>query len=165
MKLVITDVSVLFDLYHLKVLHHFFNQKWEIYTTDFVYNEIVNIEQVVEFEKFVSDKLMKIITISADETEAIGAMTLNRRNRSFPDRSILWKAIQFNSILLTCDRVLRKEAELKKIEVHGTIWVIEKLIENGLVTKPEGVGLLKSLMQTNSRTPKSEIDKIIDRLK
>ncbi|MDD3788966.1 MAG: hypothetical protein PHO94_09795 [Petrimonas sp.] len=98
MKLVITDVSVLFDLYHLKVLHHFFNQQWEIYTTNFVYNEIVNIEQVVEFEKFVSDKLLKIITISADETEAIEAMTLNRKNRSFPDRSILWKAIQFNSI-------------------------------------------------------------------
>ena len=36
MKIVITDVSVFFDLYHLQVLPEFFSLNLEIHTTDFV---------------------------------------------------------------------------------------------------------------------------------
>ena len=48
MKLVITDVSVLFDLFHIKILSEFFALDFEIYITIFVYNEIVNQEQIKE---------------------------------------------------------------------------------------------------------------------
>ena len=49
MKVVITDVSVFFDLYQLQVLPEFFALDLEIHTTNFVYNEIVNSEQKHEF--------------------------------------------------------------------------------------------------------------------
>jgi hypothetical protein len=52
MKLVITDVSVLFDLFHIKVLSEFFALDIEIFITLFVYDEIVNQEQIKEFERF-----------------------------------------------------------------------------------------------------------------
>jgi len=42
MKLIIIDVSVLFDLYQFKVLSEFFTLDWEISITIFVYNKIVN---------------------------------------------------------------------------------------------------------------------------
>jgi len=165
MKLVITDVSVLFDLYKLKILHFFFNQDWDIYTTDFVYNEIVNIEQIIEFQEYVEKSLLKIITISAEETKQIEAMILSRINRSFPDRSILWKAIQLDAVLLTCDKSLRKEADLKKIEVHGTLWIIEQLVGNGIITKNNGIQLLNQLLQSNARAPKNEIKRLENKWK
>ncbi len=41
MRLVITDVSVLFDIYHIRALPEFFALDFEICTTDFVRNEIL----------------------------------------------------------------------------------------------------------------------------
>lgn len=165
MKIVITDVSVLFDLFKLNALSHFFRLDWEIYITDFVYNEIVLIEQIEEFKQYVDNELLKIITISADEIEKISSMPLSRKNRSFPDKSMLWKAQQLNSILLTCDGALRKEAERIRIEVHGTIWIIENLINNQIISKQEGVYYLFELKKTNTRAPFKEIERALDKLK
>jgi hypothetical protein len=50
MKLLITDVSVFFDLFHLKVLDDFFALHAEICITQFVYNEIVIDQQIKEIE-------------------------------------------------------------------------------------------------------------------
>lgn len=46
---VISDVSVFFDLYHLQVPPEFFALNREIYTTDYVYDELINSEQKNEF--------------------------------------------------------------------------------------------------------------------
>jgi len=51
-KRLITDVSVLFDLFHLKALPEFFGLDAEICTTLFVYNEIAEQQQIEEFETF-----------------------------------------------------------------------------------------------------------------
>jgi predicted nucleic acid-binding protein len=165
MKFVITDVSVLFDLYKLKILHFFFNQDWDIYTTDFVYDEIVNIEQIIEFQEYVEKSLLKIITISAEETEQIEAMILSRRNRSFPDRSILWKATQLGAVLLTCDKALRREADVRKLEVHGTLWIIEQLVQDNIITKNQAIQLLNQLLQFNVRAPINEIKRLKNKWK
>jgi len=73
-----------------------------------------------------------------------------RSNKYFPDRTILWKAKQFKCALLTCDSKLRKEAESLGLEVHGSIWVINQLIDSGLVSKMKGIELFKQLKLVNS---------------
>ena len=45
MKIVVTDVSVFFDLFIIQALPEFFELELEICTTDFVYNEIEQSEQ------------------------------------------------------------------------------------------------------------------------
>lgn len=165
MKIVITDVSVLFDLFKLDVLPYFFKLEWNIFITDFVYNEIAFVEQVEEFKYYADQGLLKVITISADEAEEISVMQLSRKNRSFPDKSMLWKAQQLKSILLTCDGALRKEAERIKIEVHGTIWIIENLIINNIITRRKGIDYLVELKKINTRAPIKEIDRALGKLK
>ena len=78
MKIVITDVSVFFDLYHLQVLPEFFALELEIHTTDFVYNEITNSVQKNEFAVFERSKKLHIIKITPDEEDEIRAMNLIR---------------------------------------------------------------------------------------
>ena len=165
MKIVITDVSVFFDLYHLQVLPEFFALELEIHTTDFVYNEITNSVQKSEFAVFERSKKLNLIRITPEEEDEIKAMKLFRSNRSFPDRTVLWKAKQFNCALLTCDLRLRKEAEDHGVEVRGSIWVVKQLIETEIVTKVKGVELLKQMKLVNPRLPVEEIDKLIRRLK
>lgn len=56
---------------------------------------------------------------------------------------------------------MRIEAESKGVEVHGSIWVITSLVEDGLITKSKGAALLEALKEVNSSLPFEEIDKLI----
>jgi len=165
MKVVITDVSVFFDLYHLQVLPEFFALDLEIHTTDFVYNEILHEEQKSDFAIFERSKKLHIIKITPEEEDSIRAMELIRSNKSFPDRTVLWKAKKMGCALLTSDGKLRKEAEEKGLEVRGSIWVVNQIIETGIVTRVKGLELLKQMKLVNPRLPMEEIDKLIKRLK
>lgn len=165
MKIVITDVSVFFDLYHLKVLPEFFALDLEVHTTDFVYNEIINSDQKSEFAVFERSKKLHIIKISAIEEDEIKAMSLSRSNKSFADRTVLWKAKQFKCALLTCDSKLRKEAEVQGVEVHGSIWVINQLIDAGIISHVKGIELFKQMKLVNPRLPMDEIERLIKGLK
>jgi len=165
MKIVITDVSVFFDLYHLHILQEFFALDMEIHTTDFVYNEIINSEQKSEFVLFERSKKLHIIKITPFEEDEIRSMKLLRSNKSFPDLTVLWKAKQFKCTLLTCDSKLRKEAEGQGLEVHGSIWIVNQLIKTGIISKIKGIELFTQLKLVNSRLPINEIDKLIKELK
>lgn len=165
MKIVITDVSVFFDLFYLQVLPEFFALELEIHTTNFVYNEIIKEEQIEEFSLFERTKKLHIIKITAEEEAEIRALELARSNKSFPDRTVLWKARQLQCPLLTCDNKLRKEAEGQGIIVHGSIWVILQLIESNVLTKEAGIKVLEKMKQVNTRLPHDEIDKLIKKLK
>jgi len=162
MRVVITDVSVFFDLHTLQILPEFFGLNWNIQTTDFVFNEILQADQVRDFDPFVRSKKLNIISISVEEEKSIRAMELTRRNRSFPDKTVLWKAREEKCTLLTCDKVLREEARHHKIEVHGSIWVIDQLVKSNLIDKQKAVALLNKLMSINSRLPMEEIKKQIE---
>ena len=164
MRIVITDVSVFFDLYKLQVLSEFFNLDWEIHTTNFVYNEILREEQVVDFESFVRDEKLNIIKINVEEETEIRKMQLQRPNKSFPDKTVLWKAKKEKCTLLTCDKVLRTEASYHKIEVHGTAWIILQFVENGIINNIKGVELLEQLLKDNVRQPVEQIKRMIDSL-
>jgi predicted nucleic acid-binding protein len=67
--------------------------------------------------------------------------------------------------LIITDTKLRIEANNQGIEVHGTIWVIERLVENDMINKAMGIQLLESLKQVNSSLPLDEIDKLIKNFK
>ena len=77
------------------------------------------------------------------------------------DKTLLWKALQLEATLLTCDKKLRKEAEKHSIEVKGSIWVIEQLVENNIIDPTRGIRLLENLKMTNNRLPFDLIDHLI----
>lgn len=164
MKLIITDVSVLFDLYQLEILPEFFALQAEICITSFVYNEIVITNQVVEFEVYKRTQKLNVIIMTEEEQESVNQFTTKRVLKSLPDKTMLWKSIQLKCALLTCDRKLRLEAEEHGIEVHGSIWVVEKLAEENILNKSKAITLLEKLKTINDRLPIEEIDKIIKKL-
>jgi len=161
MKVVVTDVSVFFDLFEIQVLPEFFALGWEIHTTDFVYNEILQADQKEVFEVFERSKRLKILSFTSEEEMQVLNFKTKLSIRSIADKTILWKALQLEATLLTCDRKLRKEAEGHAIEVRGSIWVIEQLVENGIINSTRGISLLENLKMTNNRLPFDLIDKLI----
>lgn len=161
MKVVVTDVSEFFDLFEIKVLPEVFALDWDIFTADFVYNEILQADQKEVFDVFERSKRLKIISFSSEEEAEVRDFKTMLNIRSIADKTILWKALQLKATLLTCDKKLRMEAEGHSIEVRGSIWVIKQLVEKGIIGYTRGISLLEELKMTNNRLPVNLIDRLI----
>ncbi len=165
MKVALTDVSVLFDLFNVGVLPEFFGLDIEIFTTDFIYNEILQSDEKDEFELFVRGGQLRIIAVEETEHETISNMELTYSNRSFADKTALYKAIQMRCILLTCDDKLKKEAVKRDLEVYGSIWVIDQLVENDKIDTKRAIEVIESLKKTNAWLPVDELDRRLNMYK
>ncbi len=68
-------------------------------------------------------------------------------------------------ILLTGDKSLRKAAQTEKVEFRGSLWILDQLMENSLVTPDEYRAALMALQKVNGsevRLPSDEIRKRLD---
>lgn len=165
MKLIITDTNVFFDIIEISALPEFFALDFEICTTDFVVNEILQSNQKYQVENFIRAKKLHVFNLSGEEIESIVNFKTKRFFKGITDKTVLWKSIQLRCPLLTGDKKLRKEASDWGIEVHGSIWVVSELIEQQIVTIKGGVKLYETLKKVNGSLPFEEIDKLIKRLK
>jgi predicted nucleic acid-binding protein len=53
------------------------------------------------------------------------------RSVSLQDASVLFVAMQRDAVLLTGDKRLRANAELVEVECHGSIWILDQLVQHG----------------------------------
>jgi hypothetical protein len=62
-----------------------------------------------------------------------------------------------NGILVTGDAALRDAADEEDIEVHGTLWVVDALVDTGTVEPPEAARALQLMMEADRRLPEDEV--------
>lgn len=165
MKLIITDTNVFFDIISIGALPEFFALDFEICTTDFVVREILESYQKEQIESFIRAKKLIVFKLTANEVEEILNFATKRFFKGITDKTVLWKSHQLKCPLLTGDRKLRNEAEDLKIEVHGSIWVIQAIVDREIISKTKGAELLEKLKLINASLPYDEIDKLIRWLK
>jgi predicted nucleic acid-binding protein len=161
MKLIITDTNIFFDIISIGALPEFFSLDYEICTTVFVIEEIKRSDQREAIEVFIRAKEINVIDFTAEEIGEIYGFKTSRTFQGITDKSVLWKSLQLNCPLLTGDKKLRKEAEEQSVEVHGSIWIIMRLVADGLIEKEKGIQLLELLKDVNSSLPFDEIDKLV----
>lgn len=161
MTLLITDTNIFFDIIGIGALPEFLSLDYEICTTIFVIQEIRQSDQQEAIEVFIRAKKLTIIEFESDEIGEIEEFKTSKNFKGITDKSVLWKSLKLNCPLLTGDRKLRSEAVNQGVEAHGTIWVIEKLVEKNLIDMAKGIHLLETLKQVNSSLPFDEIDKLI----
>jgi rRNA-processing protein FCF1 len=165
MKLFITDTNVFFDLMNIEALPEFFGLDFETCTTDFVVNEILRLEQAEQIQNFIRSKQLTVFSFSSDEIDEVVNLKTKRMLRRIADKSVLWKALQLKCKLLTGDKSLRSEAEENGLEVHGSIWVVMKIVDTKLLSVEKGIELYEKLKIVNDSLPKEEIEKLIKKLK
>jgi predicted nucleic acid-binding protein len=127
--------------------------------------EILLSDQREQIKSFIRAKSLTIFELSADEIVIVSNLKTNRSFKGITDKSVLWKASELVCPLLTGDKKLRKEAEEMGIEVHGSIWVIEILLENNLIRKSIGIEFLENLKLINGSLPYDKIDNLIRQYK
>ena len=165
MKLIITDTNVLFDVIKIGALPEFFSLDYDICTTVFVIEEIRPSGQRELLETFIRAKKLTVFEFTGEDIEEVANFDTVRVLKRFTDKSVIWKSVQLNCPMLTGDKKMREIAENIGIEVHGSIWVIDELINSDLISTEKAIELLEQLLETNSWLPRNEIERRINKLK
>lgn len=159
MKVAITDANIFIDLIYIGLCEELFEINLEIHTTIEVYDELNSKQQ-----KFLDPYMANdFLTIHSEKEKNLTQTIQSKRNLSESDKSVLYLAIRLQAILLTGDNVLRKSSNQEKIEVHGIFWLLDKFLEQKLISKKAALKQLKHLMDYNSRLPLDECEKRISR--
>ena len=164
-KIVVSDTNIFIDLISVNLLDGFFSLPWEIHTTDMIMKELKDSNQKAVVDAFRQLGNLKIKGF--DGNEMLELMRMRKRasessNASIQDCSVWKLAKNLNCSLLTGDNRLRKVVQKDNIEVHGILYLFDKMLEHQVINHETAITKLQSLFNINSRLPKDEIDKRIE---
>lgn len=66
-------------------------------------------------------------------------------------------AMQENALLLTGDEALRKAALQEGIDVHGTLWLLDAMVEGEAISEADAYRSLELMRNAGRRLPKKEV--------
>lgn len=98
-----------------------------------------------------------------EEAIADAAQLGKYRQLSQNDIFALALARQERSPLLTGDQRLRKAAETEGIDVRGTLWLVERLVNEGIISVAEAAKAYERMRQQNRRLPWDDVAKQLRR--
>jgi rRNA-processing protein FCF1 len=153
MTIAITDANIFIDLIYVELLDNLFGIEMDIHTTLNVIDELKDSQQEL-LSPYTASKQLTVHT--SDDFELPKAIQNNRR-LSPSDKSVFGVAVALDAMILTGDGLIRKTAT-KKIETHGTLWLLDRFLEKGLITKGRAAQQLKHLQGYNKRLPPGECD-------
>lgn len=167
-KIVVSDTNVFIDLISVNLLDGFFSLPWEIHTTDMVMKELKDSHQKEAVETFRQQGYLRVKEFDSEELLELSDMrnqAILSSNASIQDCSV-WKLTKnLGCPLLTGDNRLRKVVQKDKIEVHGILYLFDKMLEHNIIDCEAAITKLQSLFSMNTRLPKDEIDKRLELLK
>ncbi len=99
-------------------------------------------------------------TLSGEEVGALDQLATDYRGLSVADLSALYVASVEKYILLTDDGNLRKVTQSKRVQCHGTLWLLEALVRQAQMTPQEACKALENMMNRGARFPHSEVSSL-----
>ena len=154
-RIAVTDANIFIDLFEILWQENLFKIDSEIVTTREVFNEL-NDRQQESLKKKMQTGQLRVLDILVADHLSVNAIDTSRQ-LSFSDKTVLYIALRDNLQVLTGDQKLKKTAEKLGLKANGILWVFDKLIELHIVTHPEAIEKLESLMRINSWLPENEI--------
>jgi predicted nucleic acid-binding protein len=161
MIVVVNDANILIDLVKLGLEPHFFSLDMDFHTTNLILEELAE-DQQVAIRPFIHDKRLTVYACTIDDLLTIRYLEAEKPALSTQDCSALWLAQRYRSLLLTSDNKLRKMAKTLELDVHGHLWVFDKLVDAGSLSVEEAVKMLFELcdrINPKLGLPKAEIEK------
>jgi len=164
-KIVITDACIFIDLFELDLVASFFDLELEIHTTTSVYFELYDEQRQVLVE-YQSVKKLIVHNLQSDDFVEIYAASYPK-SLSETDKAVLHIANKINASVLSSDKTVRNFATKNGVSCHGMIWIFDRLVEQGILSKKVANIKLKGLIALNFiyQNNQSLVDEIQTRLK
>lgn len=161
-NIIVKDACILFDLIDLELIDHFFELDFIVLTTQAVIDEITDPHQSEIVIKHIDLGNISIDQFGNDEF--IIELYSEHKGLSLTDCSVIELASRTGGILLSSDGSVRIISKKHNIDVHGILWVIQKLIDYGIISVVSGCGKLSEYLDINPRAPKHRIYALIEKL-
>lgn len=148
----VTDTNVWIDLRVGNLLDNVFelDARWLI-------PDLVGQELGTKRKELLVEWGLEVRSLTGDEVEAVIRLNETYSAPSRTDIATLVVARVEDGILVTGDGALRDAADEEDIEVHGTLWVVDALVDTGTVEPPEAARALQLMMEADRRLPEDEV--------
>ncbi len=157
MRIAVKDASILIDLAEGDLLGLWFQLKIETHTTDLVLREVRQEAQWRRVAAFVDAGLIQTHKTEGAEIAAV-AVFAQGNGISLADASGVLLARRLKAFLLTGDRRMRRAGQGEEVEVRGVLWILDQLVELGVLPKAEAATRLETICAAGSRLPRTECE-------
>ena len=159
MRIAVQDANILIDMMEGGFCDLWFALGIETHTTDHIIAEITEPCQAVQIETLVSSGKLGVDSFNVKEMGEVVSLRMGNEDLTIQDCSVLKLAEQLDAMLLTGDKDLRRFAKTRRTEVHGTLWILDQLIDKQLLAPQQAAQKLQELLNTKRRLPKHECQK------
>jgi hypothetical protein len=159
MRLVVTDANIIIDLDAGGLLEEIFRlPNFEFCTPDVLY-----VEELAQRYGALPGLGLKVLSQSPEAVEYVTQLRSRYRGPSTNDLFALALARTIGCALLSGDGSLRVAAEAEEVEVHGTLWLIEALLNARLAHIERVATAYEAMRRDGSRLPWPDVQKQIRR--
>ncbi|MBC8212870.1 MAG: DUF3368 domain-containing protein [Gammaproteobacteria bacterium] len=159
MRVLISDANVIIDMEDCGLTQVMFSLPYQFSVPDILY-----FDELEDGHPNLLDQGLNILELS--QNTLVHSMDLNRRYKQ-PGRYdclALAAALQEACTLLTGDKSLRNAARKEKVEVKGTIWLVEEMFNHRLIDKQQVITAFDDMKEAGSRLPWNEVSKLLKRI-
>jgi predicted nucleic acid-binding protein len=155
MRIAITDANIFIDLIHIELHGFLFALDFEVHTSLEVFDELS------EWQKKSLQKFVKQKELTLHDCTDVSPVEFVREIKALSDsdKTVLYLAAHLDAFVLTGDGLIRKIGGIQKVEIHGVFWLLDKFLENKLISMKQAGQQLKKLMDYNKRLPLNECEK------
>ncbi len=149
MKVAIKDANVFIDLESMGLLDLWLQLGITTLTSSFV---VMELEDGGHENALACIRAKQVVEAEISGEEMAGAFSDFRDNHggnglSESDLSVIYLAIREDAMVLSGDRLLRATAEAQHLEVHGTLWIMDRLVGEGVLQPMVAADRLEALIR------------------
>ncbi len=158
MKIAVQDANVLIDLELTGLFDLWFQLGIETHTTDLIGRELRQGGHERALSYFRAGQVQEH-SLSFEQLAAVSELEKEIGSKAnLNDCSVLFLAIELDAMLLSGDKPLRAAARVKRIEIHGTLWIMDQLVEAGLMSGEVACAKLNHLLSKRRFLPATECE-------
>ena len=161
MKVAIKDANVLIDLEAVGLLDLWFQLDYETHTTVLIVGQL-EAGRHDGVRSYIEAGFIKVESCPpAYLEECMELMSEIGSGPDIADCSVLLLAMKKKAMLLSGDAPLRRAAKVKQVDVHGTIWIFDRLIEEKLLPSKVAAQKMRALLDSCRYLPTDTCEKRI----
>ncbi len=158
MLILISDANILIDIEDGNLTPVIFRLPYEVAVPDILFEL-----ELREKHSHLLQAGLKVKSLTAESVKKTEFLTQQYPRPSMMDHSALALALQEQCPLLTGDKDLRIAAKKEGVEVHGTIWIIEELLNQKIIQQSQAKGSFDAMKVKGRRLPWGEVEKLLNR--
>lgn len=159
MQLLISDTNIIIDLDVCGLVQKMFDLPYTFTVPDVLY-----IEELEEHHGELPAYGLQIKTLGAERVDYAVALQTENIKTNANDLFALALAKQEDCPLLTGDGALRDLAAVEQVEIRGTIWIIEQMLQEGILNPDQAKEAFRAMKDSYRRLPWKEAENMLKRV-